>query len=135
MEQHKDSCAEVKYAEQHKADYKAFQLDVGAYIAAWPSYCQSCSGWGGKTTSYDPSPAGISLSPGYMTDYDPCGECVEKDICPRCANTSVRLIEHDKKGDHYACLVCAWVEQEDEGAPLDPPDSPECDCWSWEDVA
>ncbi|MHA2066250.1 MAG: hypothetical protein ACXABY_17900 [Candidatus Thorarchaeota archaeon] len=129
MTEHKDSCSEVKYADEYAQDLKEWKLDLATYIKQWPDYCKECNGWGGQTSTYDPSPAGISLSPGYMTDYDPCGECVEKDICPRCAEKSVKLIEHDEKGDHYACLECKWVEQEDEGCPLDPPDSPECDCW------
>jgi hypothetical protein len=57
-----------------------------AYIKAWPHYCRHCQGWGFFAYTYDPSPAGIALGPGWLQDYDPCPKCIERDLCPRCGH-------------------------------------------------
>jgi hypothetical protein len=59
-------------------------LARGQWEAAWPNHCRACEGWGGREESYDPSPAGVSLSPGSMTDFEPCEKCGASDLCPRC---------------------------------------------------
>jgi hypothetical protein len=57
---------------------------IAAYRAAWPRACGTCHGWGYFTSTYDPSPAGVSLSAGYMTDVDTCRACLDENTCPRC---------------------------------------------------
>jgi len=56
-----------------------------AFDLLWPRHCKHCLAWGGQTYRYDPSPPGISLCAGIMEDFDPCPECIERGICPRCA--------------------------------------------------
>jgi hypothetical protein len=59
-----------------------------AYAEQWPNYCRTCEGYGGFVSTYDPSPAGVSLSPGWMEDFDPCTCQTDGDWweakCPRC---------------------------------------------------
>jgi len=45
------------------------------YRKQWPNRCKTCIGWGGATSSYDPSPAGVALSSGSMQEFDPCPDC------------------------------------------------------------
>lgn len=64
---------------------KALQAERYQYAQRWPNYCHHCEGEGIRTYSFDPSPAGVSLSPGVMYDSDPCPKCLEESRCPRCA--------------------------------------------------
>ena len=110
-----DGCLERKKKhEQAIADYKS----------AWPNFCRKCNGWGGHAYDYDPSPAGVCLAPGTMTDFDPCPHCIEKGICPRCGG-----VNPDPEAfcdEDYACIHCGWV-QADGGRPRDWCE--ECDQW------
>lgn len=103
-----------------------------AYATKYPSYCQHCGGWGGSVYSYDPSPAGVSLSSGCMYDWEPCPECLEKGICPRCGT------QHDPDSEWWAepsgCPSCGWTEddgtewhRQTDGMP------PPWECYCWED--
>lgn len=104
-----------------EARFAAWSAERDAYDAAWPNHCPDCRGWGGQVFSYDPSPAGVALSPGVMWDFDPCPTCYETGRCPRC----------DKAGideDEAKCDACGWKEG-DPGSP----ESPECLCWMAEE--
>ncbi len=49
-----------------------------AFMAGWfarRDVCGTCEGTGIVETRFDPSPAGVSLSPGYMIDEEECPEC------------------------------------------------------------
>ena len=59
-------------------------VQLNSYPIAWPNYCRKCNGFGAAFEKYDPSPAGIGLSPGYMVESHLCSECVERGKCPRC---------------------------------------------------
>jgi hypothetical protein len=78
-----------------------------SYAQKWPSYCQNCNGYGGAFEKFDPSPGGVSLSPGYLVEICPCPECLEQGICPRCAQP----IETDH------CYFCDWDLDCDHGIP------------------
>jgi hypothetical protein len=62
--------------------YKS-QTARSAWMSRWPNRCSRCEGAGVLVSSYDPSPAGVSLSPGSIEETEPC-ECVELGACPRC---------------------------------------------------
>jgi len=88
--------------------FKKHDKIVTEYEKKWPNYCKKCNGWGGFWSQYDPSPAGIALAPGYMLDFEPCDQCIEEGICPRCGQTS-SLIELDvEDGDDIICPNCNW---------------------------
>lgn len=91
------------------------------WLDKWPNYCTRCGGWGGFWSQYDPSPAGVSLSPGSMVDFDPCG-CSEQARCPRCGSSNTI----DYEDDDQPCSVCGWNwgKGDDDGMPPDP----ECVC-------
>ena len=86
----------------------------------WPKYCTKCEGWGGFWYSFDPSPAGVSLSSGTLEDFDPCPDCYENGICPRCG-------EPGFEGEEYGgpCQKCGWDFSIACGLPA------EAECWCW----
>jgi len=92
------------------------------YALQWPDHCQACGGWGGSFYHYDPSPAGISLGSGYMTDCDPCQVCSENGRCPRCNAESL-----NDENEYASCDQCGWNMEESVG--MDEPF--ECVCWDW----
>lgn len=101
---------------------------IAEYVRLWPDYCKPCRGTGGHGHSYDPSPAGISLSPGRMYDWEKCSECVCKCICPRCGTGSLvdYGTDHDEDStDDIRCSDCGWPWKT-KGAP-EPYDG--CACW------
>jgi hypothetical protein len=109
--EHTEQCS--KAAEQHKQD-------VYNYVTDWPNHCHNCAGWGGFEYQYDPSAYGMSL--GYMTEFDPCPECLEQGVCPRCGK---EVWDEDDWDGLVICPECGW----DESKPDTVPDKPECDCW------
>ena len=119
----------VVYAEQDKALLQAHADDHNAYMGAWPTHCADCGGWGLHTETYDPSPAGVSLGAGTVTDIALCLKCLEEETCPRCCEEAPWI---DGVGSH-CCTRCGFVEGETEGLPP-VPQLAECDCWSIEDV-
>jgi len=132
---HDVSCSSVQYYLQDKAANKKIERAIASYEASWPKYCRDCHGWGGKTSYYDPSPAGVGLSPGSMADFDPCPTCVEQGICPRCGEESADLVAADEYSDKFACELCGWDElNNNECIPESDPYPLECDCWEWQDV-
>lgn len=42
------------------------------YEKRWPNYCRTCGATGMQCYQFDPSPAGVALSGGTMTECDPC---------------------------------------------------------------
>lgn len=102
--EHKKGCIELQKMEDRKL-----------YEQAWPHHCRNCEGWGGHYGSFDPSPAGVSLSSGSLVEVDPCPECVEKSVCPRCG---VKDEAHVLTGDEFEnCTQCDWRWDEDHGMP------------------
>ena len=91
------------------------------YKSDWPNHCTVCRGWSGIFSSYDPSPAGVALSPGNMMDFDSCEECYDKRVCCRCA---APLGEKDDE----KCPSCGCVFGETEGLMDD------CDDYGPEDL-
>lgn len=61
----------------------------------YPDYCTNCNGQGIFYTQYDPSPAGVSLGSGYMTDVDLCPRCVNNMLCPWCGSPLKEFNEDD----------------------------------------
>lgn len=104
---------------RRKAKYEA---DLAAFEQAHPNYCRVCGGRGGFAYNYDPSPAGVSLSPGYMTEVEPCSECVERGVCPLCT-------QHTLDEDGEKCSNCEW-KWDDPNVPSKP--EFECYCWEYE---
>lgn len=73
--------------------------------------CEHCQGMGGFYTAYDPSPSGVSLSPGYMQDFDLCHKCLEQQICPSCGEYI--SIDDNCSYDVYVCEYCGWNDADD----------------------
>lgn len=103
------------------------ELERRAYRMLWPCRCSTCYGVGGKWDAYDPSPAGIALSPGSILDWDPCLDCLDLGVCPRCAH------KYDVESDGFyaliednECVHCKWKWDRDE--THEPPPY-ECGCW------
>lgn len=136
-----------------------YEAERKLYERVWPNYCHECGGMGGFWTEYDPSPAGISLSPGTMRDFDPC-ECVSpqgitRARCPRCSARFVHFADtgwmdemsnqwpHDNPPNRDD-LLDAWVEHivcDQVPCPVCGwdwgngkhdalPEPPECGCWA-----
>lgn len=126
--EHDVDCDSIKYSLDYLQSSAAFEKVVSDYIEAWPDYCKECSGWGGHTESYDPSPAGVGLSSGGFPEYEPCETCVEAGKCPRCGEMSINLIEDDR-GDYFRCSECDWSDKNGtKGLLEDFPEPPECNC-------
>lgn len=85
-----------------------------AWQARWPRHCLQCGGWGGGGYSYDPSPAGVGLSPGQMWEWEPCPSCTGQGLCGRCTGAI--------KDASLPCPHCGW--NHDDGRPA----TPECWC-------
>lgn len=102
---------------------RRYEKEVKEFETKWPNYCRKCGGWGGFYVNYDPSSRGTSLGRGYMTDFDLCLECLEKDLCPRCGKTII-TIESDYS-DTFKCDFCGFEEGKTSGLP----EEPECFCY------
>lgn len=79
-------------------------------LPLWCERCGSCGGHGGSDYAFDPSPSGVSLSPGFMWDWDPCEDCTGAGICPSCGtqlsdDDAWRLFETDELAQ---CPFCRW---------------------------
>jgi hypothetical protein len=99
-----------------------YMADLAMWEAKWPGYCRRCGGKGMIEYSFDPSPAGVSLAPGTMTDADPCPVCLEHGWCPRCG----KALTTDYENSSTWCEACEWNGQNDfECAPVEP----KCECW------
>lgn len=92
----------------------------------YPNYCRACGGTGEVCEFFDPSPAGVSLSPGSMMECDPCALCIDDGNCPRCSAPAIV-----DRGPllHEGCSNCGW--QSSVSAPAPPPG--ECTCYDDEE--
>ena len=117
----------IKHSPECTKAFEEAEKARAEYRQKWPNFCKNCSGWGGSYSTYDPSPAGVSLGSGFMYDYEPCGDCLEKGICPRCGKESKRMKKAMEEGtDDFTCEHCGWSEEEKtEGMP----EEPECWCY------
>ena len=83
--------------------------EQAVWAKRWPKHCPECEGRGGTVTKFDPSPAGVSLSPGWMVEFDLCPACQCSDpvTCPRCG------VEIDDwqvfQEDEMPCPHCGWA--------------------------
>lgn len=111
----------MEHTQQCRQNQRRLEADRREYLRKWPNHCTVCKGWGGDWVEFDPSPPGVSLSPGSMVEFDPCQECAGKGICPRCRSG----VGQDLFKQKASCPHCGFVESETEGLP----DGPECECW------
>ena len=109
-----------------------------AFDKQFPNACTACNGTGYHSYDYDPSPAGVSLAPGYMTVCEPCSECFESDSCPLCGGALSDEITHptDKfRSSWWVCkdTACGWSSDDYmQGATYHArPEDAECDCWGY----
>jgi RecJ-like exonuclease len=58
---------------------------VKAFIDSYPNYCRACGGYGAFYSQYDPSPAGGSLSAGWLDMVDLCTVCEGAEELPQCS--------------------------------------------------
>lgn len=112
---HSKECADAQ---------RQYEEAVAEYKERWPNYCRECNGLGGHLDTYDPSPSGVALSPGYMTDFATCNACIEEGMCPRCG-------EQISDRDTEPCPNCGWNWGKNPNDAL--PEPPECFCWHLED--
>lgn len=103
----------MQHDERCLAQQASVQRAQNDYDAAWPAYCAECNGWGGYYSQYDPSPSGVSLSSGSITDFTPCESCLGNGICPRCGQMGWAGEEAGEK----PCVSCRWIEGE-AGRPI-----------------
>jgi len=79
--------------------------------------CKRCNGSGWNFMRDDPSPAGISLSPGSMDCSEPCEDCLGQDRCPVCG---IKVLRIEEPGvDRAKCIVCGYdSEKAFEAGPI-----------------
>lgn len=94
--------------------YNRTLADQQEYDRVWPNHCSNCDGWGVFYSKYDPSPAGVSLSPGYMVDVEVCEKCIDQGICPRCGEHTI-VPETKKKPTR--CVLCEFELEKTDGRP------------------
>lgn len=90
-----------------------------AYRALWPHYCCKCGGRGGFSFYEDVVGDGGPRMP----TYDPCPECSEKGVCPRCG----KEVPEDWYEAEQPCPHCKWnwgKNPDDEYPEYD-----ECECF------
>lgn len=113
-----------------------WEEQVAIYDNEWPDHCKACDGAGKFEDTYDPSPAGVSLGSGTITDVAICDECVQDFPmrCPRCGGTWVYGdadnyddIVDDIVSNEKPCSRCGWNWAKTPGDWR--PQEPECFCW------
>jgi hypothetical protein len=104
------------------AAHTRWEEEMRQFEGRYPDYCRTCGGAGYTCYEYDPSPPGVSLSPGTMTDCDPCPDCEEQGKCGVC--------KAELGPDEDECeRVCGCSHD------IIAPPEPECFCWddrSWQ---
>lgn len=103
-------------------DQAKWRTALHTYVSAWPLHCKTCEGVGGIVYRY--SPAGVSLAPGTMQGFDPCPDCIEEGVCPRCGEVVFSEEAWDAAGE-VTCPDCGWNSE----TPAACPEQPECLCW------
>lgn len=106
----------LEHSEACIQQFAQYDTAVVTFWQKYPGACRTCQGWGGQGSSYDPSPAGVSLSPGSMYDFDPCPDCEGNEALPLCALCGQICAEGGAR-------LCACPS--DTGIPS----APECFCW------
>jgi hypothetical protein len=91
-------CAECSIP--HTPQCLELQAQDQIYREKYPNFCRSCNGNGRITESYDPSPDGVSMGSGSLSLTDPCSDCTEVGICPRCGR--------DAFFGEGPCMHCGW---------------------------
>jgi hypothetical protein len=99
---------------------------IEAYKRAWPNYCQHCNGEGVITTYEDPSPPGVALGSGFYRFDDPCEQCTEKGLCPRCGSVAWHIVDPTEIPE-IPCTTCGWSWGKNEGDVMPAPY--ECSCY------
>lgn len=94
-----------KHSYECRKSFDLYNKEVKEYKKKWPNYCRTCRGWSGEFYSYDPSPAGISLGSGYMTDFEPCPDCYENGKCARCGE---QIFNPEEGDDPEFCPHCGF---------------------------
>ena len=91
----------------------------GEYESSWPNYCRTCDSWGVLQYEENLGPDGRYWP---YTFTDPCPDCSDKGICPRCGQDSgLEWVEDDGT----PCPNCGWNWGNDEGDTIEP----EWECW------
>lgn len=103
----------MTHTEECIHNHQIWQDEFDVYVKQWPSYCKTCSGWGGKVSYYDPSPKGVSLSSGQMQEFDTCPDCIEVGLCPRCKCHFD--LDDEKEIEDYECTHCGFIFGESNG--------------------
>lgn len=119
--------------------YEHYQKELADWLAKWEAtYCRECNARGEWTDTFDPSPAGVGLSAGWMEDGGPCASCTLCDadhpnpLCPRCMSPWSVIYDDN---DDPICLLAAqelpcprcgwnWGKNLDDTLPVEP----ECFC-------
>lgn len=108
---------------EYEADLEKWHEQVEAYAAQWPSYCRTCSGWGGFEGYEHVPPYG-----GYQT-FEPCQDCTENGICARCGKLMQTPEEAQRTQDPVTvCPHCGFDDSVDEGIPH----APEYPWWEYD---
>lgn len=114
-----------KHTTECRRTFEEYERKRSDYAALHPKHCRHCHGWGGFRSTYDPSPAGVSLSHGTMEDFDLCDECEGADP-PICAVCATPMVENEGLGEWERACKCPY----DRGEPPEP----ECACfWVFHD--
>jgi hypothetical protein len=132
LEAHDDNLARlidyvnlVKHTSKCKAEVEDRWIEMDEWVERHPDYCRKCKGWGGFESQYDPSPIGVSLGIGSMTDFELCEDCVEQGICPHCGFKFAPDVDiYDF--DNMSCPKCGWTE--DSEGMVYSSDFYECSC-------
>lgn len=106
--------------EEHRKAVEAWQVKYDEAVAKYPDACGDCGGVGLLISTYDPSPAGVSLGSGWVHDVDLCPNCLEDGKCPHCAQKTIEEYEGDDGCYHYRCTACGWDEEKDVDPVLPP---------------
>lgn len=104
----------MECTEECKMYAKKQQELIDAYIKEWPNHCKDCGGWG----------IGSSWEEYGSFFIDPCPNCSENGICPRCGKEVAQFKEAIELGDEFKpCPHCGWEEAKTDGKP------PDYECW------
>lgn len=95
-----------------------------AYAAQWPKRCKTCNGYGMHVFAGAWVPYGLT-SAQLPDDREPCVDCVEQGLCPRCGGFNPD--EEAFCDPEDMCIHCGWKDDGSGGLP----DQWECDCWEF----
>jgi len=108
--------SEFEHTDECNAAFAEWLEARSDWVRRHPKACPYCFGRGFHVSRYDLSSAGVSLSPGYMEDIEPCLHCEGQETKPVCALCGAELAGPD--GYERVC-----------GCANDPyPEEPECFC-------